>query len=174
MILTGKKIKEEIKKGNITITPYNEENINPNSYNLTLANELLIYNEELLDMKKPNKTKKIIIPEEGIVLEPNKLYLGRTIEKTGTDLYAPMIEGRSSIGRLGIFVHITAGFGDIGFDGTWTLEIACLEPIRIYPYTKVCQISYHTLDGEIELYKSEKYQGQESVRESKLYKDFIK
>lgn len=171
MILTGNKIKQEIKNGKITINPYDEKNINPNSYNLTLANELLVYDEDVLDMKKPNKTKKIIIPEEGLVLEPNKLYLGRTIEKTETDYYAPMIEGRSSIGRLGIFVHITAGFGDVGFAGTWTLEIACIEPVRIYPNIKICQISYHTTDGDVTLYVSNKYQGQESVRESKLYKE---
>ncbi|MDD4187336.1 MAG: hypothetical protein PHX04_00975 [Bacilli bacterium] len=71
-----------------------------------------------------------------------------------------------------MFVHITAGFGDVGFDGTWTLEIACIEPLKIYPNTKVCQISFHSVDGEKNLYKSDKYQGQKSVRESKLYKEF--
>ena len=84
-------------------------------------------------MKLPNKTKKIIIPEEGLILEPGKLYLGRTVEYTKTDKFVPMLEGRSSIGRLGLFIHVTAGFGDIGFSGFWTLEIHCIQPVKYTP-----------------------------------------
>lgn len=108
MILSGKQIKDSLGK-DIVIEPFNEKQINPNSYNLKLHNELLVYDEEVLDMKKPNKTKKLIIPEEGIVLEPRKLYLGRTLEYTETDKYVPMLEGRSSIGRLGVFIHVQQG-----------------------------------------------------------------
>ena len=101
-------------------------------------------------MKKPNEVEEIIIPETGYQLKPNELYLGRTLEYTNTKKYVPMIEGRSSIGRLGIFIHITAGFGDVGFAGYWTLEIFCIKPIIIYPNVEIAQLYYHTIDGECE------------------------
>ena len=100
MILSGKEILKNIGK-DIIIEPFNEKKINPNSYNLSLHNELLVYEDNLLDMKKPNETKKIIIPEDGLILEPGKLYLGRTNEFTKTEKFVPMLEGRSSTGRLG-------------------------------------------------------------------------
>lgn len=171
MILSGKEIKNRLGK-EIVIEPFNEKQLNPNSYNLRLHNELLVYDEEVLDMKKPNKVKKIIIPEEGLVLEPGKLYLGRTIEYTATDKYVPMLEGRSSIGRLGLFIHVTAGFGDVGFKGYWTLEIFCVQPIKIYSEVELCQIYYHSVEGDYDKYSSGKYQNNESVQPSLLYKDF--
>ncbi|PJI08336.1 MULTISPECIES: dCTP deaminase [Clostridium] len=173
MILSGKKIKEQLGK-EIIIKPYNEKQLNPNSYNLKLHNELLVYDEEVLDMKKENKAHKIIIPKEGIMLEPRKLYLGRTVEYTETDKYVPMLEGRSSVGRLGLFIHVTAGFGDVGFKGYWTLEIFCVQPIRIYPDVELCQIYYHDLDGEYDKYSSGKYQNNKGIQPSLLYKDFEK
>lgn len=173
MILSGKKIKEQLGKG-ITIEPYDEGQLNPNSYNLKLHNELLIYENNILDMKKENKAKKIIITPEGLVLEPGKLYLGRTVEYTKTENYVPMLEGRSSIGRLGLFVHVTAGFGDVGFSGYWTLEIFCVQPIRIYPEVEICQIYYHTIEGDYKKYISGKYQNNKDIQPSLLFKDFEK
>jgi dCTP deaminase len=171
MILSGKEIKSQLDK-KIHIEPYNESQLNPNSYNLRLHNELLVYKNNTLDMKTPNDTERITIPEEGLLLEPNKLYLGRTIERTATNHYVPMLEGRSSIGRLGLFIHVTAGFGDVGFNGFWTLEIFCVQPIRIYPGTEICQIFYHSIEGDYELYKSGKYQNNQGIQPSLLYKDF--
>ena len=156
----------------IIITPFDEKRINPNSYNLSLADELLVYEKEALDMKKPNPTKRIVIPEEGLLLEPNRLYLGRTNEFTKTDRYVSMLEGRSSTGRLGLFIHVTAGFGDIGFAGYWTLEIFCVQPVRIYPNVEICQIYYHDIDGEYDLYSSGKYQNNSGIQASLMYKDF--
>jgi dCTP deaminase len=83
-----------------------------------------------------------------------------------------MLEGRSSVGRLGLFVHITAGFGDIGFRGFWTLEISSIQPVRIYPGVQICQIFYHTVEGEFTEYKSGKYQGNTGIQPSLIYKDF--
>lgn len=171
MILSGIEIKNQLGKS-IKITPYNESQLNPNSYNLTLHPDLLVYDNEVLDMKQENKASSIVIPEEGMVLQPGKLYLGRTVEYTETDKYVPMLEGRSSIGRLGLFVHITAGFGDVGFSGFWTLEMFCVQPIRIYPGIQICQIFYHTIEGEYELYKSGKYQKNSGIQPSLLFKDF--
>ena len=171
MILSGREIAKNIGK-DIIIEHYNEKQLNPNSYNLRLHNELLVYDEEVLDMKKPNKYKSVIIPEEGLRLEPGKLYLGRTVEYTATKNFVPMLEGRSSVGRLGLFIHVTAGFGDVGFKGYWTLEIFCVQPIIIYPNVEICQIYYHDIHGEYDEYKSGKYQGNTGVQPSLLYKDF--
>ena len=171
MILSGKEILKHMGK-EIIITPFDEKRINPNSYNLSLADELLVYEQDELDMKKPNPTKRIVIPEEGLLLEPNRLYLGRTNEFTKTDRYVPMLEGRSSTGRLGLFIHVTAGFGDIGFAGDWTLEIFCVQPVRIYPNVEICQIYYHDIDGEYDLYSSGKYQNNSGIQASLMYKDF--
>ncbi|CAM2781596.1 dCTP deaminase [Hathewaya histolytica] len=171
MILSGKEIKNRLNK-DIFIEPFSDNQLNPNSYNLRLHNELLVYENNVLDMKKENKAKKITIPEEGLLLEPGKLYLGRTIEHTRTEKLVPMLEGRSSVGRLGLFIHITAGFGDIGFSGFWTLEIFCVQPIRIYPNIEICQIYYHNIEGEYEKYTSGKYQNNTGVQPSLLFKDF--
>lgn len=170
MILSGKEILTHINH-DIIIEPFNTDQLNPNSYNLRLHNELIVYDEPVLDMKKKHKIKKITIPEDGYVLEPGKLYLGRTIEYTKTESFVPMLEGRSSIGRLGMFIHITAGFGDVGFSGFWTLEISCLHPLRIYPGIEICQIFYHTITGEYEHYVSNKYQNNQGIQPSMLYKD---
>lgn len=173
MILSGLEIEKNLGK-NIIIEPFNINQLNSNSYNVKLHNKLLIYKENLLDMKKPNETKEIIISEEGFKLEPNQLYLGRTLEYTSTKKFVPMIEGRSSIGRLGIFIHITAGFGDVGFSGYWTLEIFCIKPIIIYPNVEIAQLYYHTIDGDYEEYNSVKYQNNTDIQPSMLYKDFLK
>jgi dCTP deaminase len=171
MILSGMEIKKKLGK-DIIIEPFNEKYLNPNSYNLRLHHELLIYEDDMLDMKKENKAKSLEIPPDGLVLEPQKLYLGRTMEYTGTNNYVPMLEGRSSIGRLGLFIHVTAGFGDVGFHGYWTLEMFCINPIRIYAGVEICQIYYHSIQGDFMPYRSSKYQDNRSIQPSMLYKDF--
>lgn len=173
MILSGENIHRELGR-NIHIEPFRLEQLNPNSYNLRLHDRLLVYDDAVLDMKNPNRYHEIIIPEEGLVLEPGKLYLGRTFEHTKTDKYVPMLEGRSSIGRLGLFIHVTAGFGDVGFNGYWTLEISCIQPVRIYPFVEICQIYYHSIDGEYTPYSSGKYNNNTDIQPSLLYKDFEK
>ena len=172
MLLSGKEIHQQVENGTISIDPFNSGQLNPNSYNLRLHSDLLVYDSDVLDMKEKNSTSPLTIPDEGLLLEPQKLYLGRTIERTATDKYVPMLEGRSSVGRLGLFIHITAGFGDIGFDGFWTLEIFCVQPIKIYANLEICQIFYHTIDGDYDLYRSKKYQSNKGVQPSMLYKDF--
>ncbi|GAB6087762.1 dCTP deaminase [Alkaliphilus crotonatoxidans] len=171
MILSGKAIKNKIGK-EIVIEPFCESQLNPNSYNLRLHHELLVYDNKCLDMKCENKASKLIIPDEGLILQTGRLYLGRTLEYTKTDCYVPMLEGRSSIGRLGLFVHITAGFGDVGFNGYWTLEMFCVQPIKIYPGVEICQIFYHAIEGEYDKYKSGKYQNNKGIQPSLLYRDF--
>ena len=171
MILSGKEIQKRINN-DIIIEPFIEQRINPNSYNLSLHNELLLYKDSIIDMKKDNMVDRIIIPSSGLILNPNRLYLGRTVEYTETKNLVPMLEGRSSIGRLGLFVHVTAGFGDVGFKGYWTLEIFCVQPVKIYPDVEICQIYFHTLEGDYDNYTSSKYQNNKSIQPSMLYKDF--
>jgi len=171
MILSGIEINNRL--GNdIIIDPFNSKQLNPNSYNLKLHDELLVYDSQVLDMKKKNSATKLTIPEEGLLLDSRKLYLGRTLEYTETHNLVPMLEGRSSIGRLGLFVHITAGFGDVGFKGYWTLEIFCVQPIKVYPKTEICQIFYHSIEGKYESYEGGKYQANKDIQTSMLYKDF--
>lgn len=172
MILSGDEIRRRLGK-DICIEPYVPERLNPNSYNLTLHDELITYEEVVLDMAQPNRTRRIRIPKEGIVLAPQKLYLGRTCERTETHNCVPMIEGRSSIGRLGLFVHVTAGFGDVGFAGYWTLEMFAVQPIRIYPGVPICQIIYHEITGSITEYCSDKYQHNRDIQPSLLYRELM-
>ena len=170
MILSGHQIRECLGQ-NIVIDPFNEANLNPNSYNLTLHDELMTYEEVVLDMAKPNRVRRITIPPEGLVLGPNQLYLGRTVERTETHELVPMIEGRSSVGRLGLFVHVTAGFGDVGFCGYWTLEMFAVQPVRIFPGVPICQIFYHEISGAITEYASDKYQDNHDIQPSLLFKE---
>lgn len=170
MILSGKEIYNNLGE-NIVIYPFNSKQLNPNSYNLKLHKKLVMYEKYSLDMKEELKTKEIMIPDTGYQIEPGILYLGRTLEYTETNKFIPMLEGRSSIGRLGISIHITAGFGDIGFKGFWTLEISCIQPVIIYPFVEICQIYYHEIKGKYNKYKSGKYQDNKDIQPSLLYKE---
>lgn len=169
MILSGSEILRRMGE-DIEIDPFHQSHLNPNSYNLTLHNELMVYEEVVLDMAKANRVRRIEIPEDGLVLSPNQLYLGRTAERTVTHNLVPQIEGRSSVGRLGLFVHVTAGFGDVGFAGYWTLEIFAVQPVRIYPGTAICQIFYHEITGAVEEYSS-KYQHNHDIQPSLLFEE---
>lgn len=171
-MLTGHEIERQIKKGNIQITPYNPDQLNPNSYNLRLHPQLLTYerNGDPLDMKLANKTTEFNIPEEGFVLQPGVLYIGRTVERTWSDKYIPMINGRSSGGRLGISIHVCAGFGDIGFKGSWTLEITAVEPVKIYPNAQIAQVCFFTPCGKVKKLYRGKYYNQIDATASKFYR----
>lgn len=170
MILTGSEIRRRLG-GDIEIDPFDESKLNPNSYNLTLHHDLMIYEEVVLDMRQPNRFRRLQIPDTGLVLSPSQLYLARTVERTKTRNLVPMIEGRSSVGRLGLFVHVTAGFGDVGFEGYWTLEMFAVQPVKIYPGVPICQIFYHEVVGEITEYRSGKYQNNSGIQPSLLYRE---
>lgn len=171
MILSKSKILEELNH-NIFIYPFNKNQLNSNSYNLLINNKLLVYTCNTLDLKTKNPYKEIIIPNEGYVLQPGELYLASTFERTRAIKYIPIIEGRSSIARLGLFIHISASLGEAGFDGHWTLELSCVKPLKIYPYTPVCQIYFNEISGYVDLCESQKYQHSNGVEASKMYKEF--
>lgn len=171
MILTGSKILGEIKVGKVVIKPFNSDQLNPNSYNFRLGDTLLVYDEDVLDVKKKNRTKEIKIPREGLVLRPDRVYLGHTEETMGSNFYVPIIRGRSSIGRLGIFINITADLIDIGSINQWTLQIHVVQEVKVYPGMLIGQVTFWEVFGDISLYEG-KYQGSIGPKASQIYKDF--
>jgi dCTP deaminase len=164
MILSDKRIMEEMEKGTIKIIPYDRSVLGSNSYDVHLGPVLATYREHILDAKKHNEIEYFEIPEEGFVLYPHIFYLGVTAEYTETHEHVPFLEGKSSTGRLGIDIHATAGKGDVGFCGNWTLEISVKQPVRIYKGMPIGQLIYFPVDGEIEVKygqkKDAKYAGQ--------------
>ncbi len=156
MILSDKRILEEIDKGTILIEPYRPECLGTNSYDVHLGKYLATYDNRVLDARKHNKIQYFEIPLDGFVLQPNTLYLGVTEEYTETHAHVPFLEGKSSTGRLGIDIHATAGKGDVGFCNTWTLEISCAQPVRIYRGMPIGQLIYFQVEGEIETFYNKK------------------
>ena len=156
MILSDTSIKAAIVTGEIVIEPYEPSCLGTNSYDVHLSKFLAVYENEILDAKKHNTVKEIIIPEEGYVIQPGTLYLGVTEEYTETHNSVPFLEGKSSVGRLGIDIHATAGKGDVGFCNTWTLEISCVHPVRVYPGMPIGQLIYFSIEGEVENYYNKK------------------
>lgn len=150
MILSDKKILAEIEKGSIVIEPFDRSYLGSNSYDVHLGKHLAVYKDAILDAKAHNQITHFEIPEEGYVLQPGVLYLGVTEEYTETHEHVPFLEGKSSTGRLGIDIHATAGKGDVGFCNTWTLEISCVHPVRIYAGMPIGQLIYFPVDGEVE------------------------
>ncbi|HRP89224.1 MAG TPA: dCTP deaminase [Edaphocola sp.] len=150
MILTDLKILEEIEKGNIVIEPFEQSCLGSNSYDVHLGKHLAVYENNVLDARKHNTIVHFEIPETGYVLQPGTLYLGVTEEYTETFEHVPFLEGKSSTGRLGINIHATAGKGDVGFCNTWTLEISCLHPVRVYAGMPIGQLIYFPVKGEVQ------------------------
>ena len=176
MILTDSRILEEMAKGTIKIEPYTREDLGSNSYDVHLGKWLATYINAELDAKKHNKIDYFEIPEEGFVLQPQSFYLGVTEEYTETHAHVPFLEGKSSTGRLGIDIHATAGKGDVGFCGNWTLEISCKQPVRIYKGMPIGQLIYFPVEGEILVKynqkKNAKYSGQPNMPvESMMWKN---
>jgi dCTP deaminase len=149
MILSDSRILEEIEKGTIVIEPFNRSDLGSNSYDVHLGKYLAMYDNETLDAKKHNTISHFEIPEEGYILQPDQLYLGVTEEYTETHAHIPFLEGKSSTGRLGINIHATAGKGDVGFCNAWTLEISCIQKVRIYAGMPIGQLIYFDADGEV-------------------------
>lgn len=149
MILTDQEILNYMDKGLIKLEPFNLSCLGTNSYDVHLGSTLATYDADILDAKVHNKIKSFEIPDEGYVLTPDQFYLGVTQEYTETHAHVPFLEGKSSIGRLGIDIHATAGKGDVGFCNYWTLEISVKKPVRVYKGMPIGQIIYFEIKGEI-------------------------
>lgn len=149
MILSDTLILESLQNGEIVIEPFRPECLGTNSYDVHLGKYLAVYKDRVLDARKHNTIEEIEIGPEGFVLQPGTLYLGVTEEYTETHNSVPFLEGKSSVGRLGIDIHATAGKGDVGFCNTWTLEISCVQPVRVYAGMPIGQLIYFKVEGEI-------------------------
>ncbi|EOL43661.1 dCTP deaminase [Enterococcus caccae] len=171
MILTGNEITKEFYSGKIKFSQFDMVKIGTNSYDLCLGSELIFYQDDILDVKKENKYKIIEIPDEGIVIPKHSFCLGSSSIKLGSDFYVPIIHGKSTTARMGLFVHITADLIDIGFYGTTTFQLHNLLPIKLYKGMPIAQVSFWKPKGDIVLYDG-KYQGAETPLTSKVYKDF--
>lgn len=188
MVLSDSRILEELEAGNIIIGNFNQKYLNPNSVDLTLAPTCKVYireyieahNEKIekpLDPRKENPTKEIIIPEEGMILVPGEVYLYACNERIGVkNNIRAKVEGKSSLGRLGLFVHVTAGFIDTGFEGSLVLELVATRPILVYPNMKICQVEFAYVEGKIletyDIKSGSKYHNQKGVQESLYHKNF--
>lgn len=150
MPLSDTLIARGVQDGSIVIRPFRPACLQPNSYDLHLGSRLAVYRDPVLDAKVPPEVEYREIGEEGFVLCPGELYLGVTEEYTSAaDCYVAYLDGKSSAGRLGIWVHITAGGGDAGFAGCWTLELAAVRPVRVYAGMPIAQIRYELLEGAV-------------------------
>ena len=170
-MLTGNEIKLQVAAGRIVIQPFDEVNIGPNSYDVHLSDELLAYTEAVLDPRQDNRYRTVKIPPDGLVLEPGRVYLGKTVEYTESPYHIPMYEGRSSLGRLGVFSHVSAGFGDVGFKGTWTLELVVALDFRICPGLRFSQLFWRKPDAEVLKRYDGKCQTQTTATPSRLFQD---
>lgn len=158
MILSDRAIIEALDAGDIVIEPFLPEQLGSNSYDVRLGPELAVYDvpcdvngrpKGVLDPKERPQVIRYLIPEQGAVLLPGILYLGSTIERTYTPRHVPNLDGKSSVGRYGISIHATAGRGDVGFAGHWTLEISVVQPVRVYAGMKIGQITFHAVQGDV-------------------------
>ena len=187
-ILTGPEIRRQVELGGIKISPWDPELVNPASVDLRLGRKVALYEhpgmpnslggllDYPIDCKDPESMPlrdEFEISDGGVCLMPRRLYLMHTEERISTDKFVPVIDGKSSIGRLGISVHETAGYGDCGFDGQYTLEVTTVYPVRVYAGMRFCQMRFHTMEGEPMLYKGN-YTGEYSQGPvpSRVWKQF--
>lgn len=144
MILTGQAIQQAFEKGDIIIDPFTPSHLNPNSYNFRLFGSLL----RVSKLEETTQTvEQIDLPDEGFILQPGTLYLGATLEILGSTKYAMTLLGRSSLGRLGLFLNITADLGHVGAVSRWTLELSVVQPLKVYPRMRVGQIAFWSQAG---------------------------
>jgi dCTP deaminase len=178
MILTDTQILEEMKQDTIVIEPFDPGCLGSNSYDVHLSATLATYKDEVLDARAHNLVDYMTIPDEGMILLPHRFYLGVTQEYTETHKHVPFLEGKSSIGRLGIDIHATAGKGDIGFCNTWTLEISVKQPVRVYAGMPIGQLIYFAVSGSLATPYKAKRNAKYATRtdkpvESMMWKNFL-
>ncbi|MDH6710763.1 dCTP deaminase [Kitasatospora sp. MAA19] len=170
MILTGPKIREERAAGRITIEPFDPGSVNPDSYNITLGATIGYYTEAVLDTRRPNTYETVEIGPEGFLLEPDRIYLGHSVEVIGSDHYVPTMHGRSGFARLGGYVHVTADLIDQGSVGQLTHMLRVVQPLVVYPGDSIAQVDFRVVLGEPMLYRG-KYQGSRGPMPSRIHLD---
>jgi dCTP deaminase len=177
MILSDTRILQEMQQGSIVISPFDAACLGSNSYDVHLGKWLAVYKEDVLDARMHNEIDYSEIPDDGFLLLPHRLYLGVTEEYTETHRHVPFLEGKSSVGRLGVDIHATAGKGDVGFCNTWTLEISVKQPVRVYHGMPIGQLIYFEISGDVATAYKDKLSAKYNTRtdrpvESMMYKNF--
>lgn len=177
MILSDSEILKQMESGDIVITPFKPSQLGTNSYDVTLGSTIKTYVNPELDSAGKNAIQVFEVPATGRVLQPGNLYLAVTQEYTETHKCVPYLEGKSSLARLGISIHQTAGKGDVGFCGYWTMEITVAIPVRVYAGMKIGQLIYNEVKGEVHwpynVKESAKYNNSDaSPIESKNHENF--
>lgn len=152
MILSGAEISRRVGSGDIIIEPFSQRQINPNSYNYRLGRQIALVDPSVSLGNYDREPALEDIPAEGILLQPGRLYLSTTQESMGSHVFVTSLIGRSSLGRLGLFVQLTADLGHLGDAHCWTLELTCVQPIRVYSGMLLGQVSFWRPVGESELY----------------------
>lgn len=173
MILTGDAIEKAVSNGQITISPFDASNLSTNAYDFHLGTRLITYENEVLDVRHYNPYTVSEMPPDGVVLQPARLYLINTEERIGSNHFVPIIRGRSSIGRLGIFVHITADLIDLGSINQLTLQLHVVQPVRVFPGMRIGQATFWKTRGRRLLYKG-KYGNRSSPCASLAHTDEAK
>jgi len=169
MILTGTEITREVENGNIHLKPFEKKLVNPNSYNYRLGETLYEVVSKPIDSRKPVDVIEHKISDKGYLLEPGKLYLGHTYEEIGSDDYVTSLIGRSSIGRLGLFLQITADLGHLGAKHCWTLELEVVQPLRVYPLMRIGQVSFWVTKGQKKIKYDGKYAKHSKPHRSEMF-----
>jgi len=173
MILTGPQIESAVEQSDIVIRPFRKRQIAPNSYDFRLGNRCCVYTSKVLDAAKENSTRTFTIPKGGMVLRPDRIYLINTEETMGSTRYVPIIRGRSSVGRLGIFIDVTADLIDLGSINQWTLQLHAVHPVRVYPGMLIGQVTFWQTHGRRVLYAG-KYRSYLSPVPSLAFRDYEK
>jgi len=155
MILSGKEIINQVKMGAIIIDPFDEKNVNPNSYNYRLGENYTLVPSTPPIENNCGITELRMIPENGLLLQPGTVYLSNTYETIGSNKFVVSLIGRSSVGRLGLFLQLSADLGNLGSAHKWTLELTCVQPIIVYPGMKIGQISFWVPFGDIIAYNGQ-------------------
>ncbi len=170
MILTGPEIRRQVEASRIHISPFDPARLSPNSYDFLLGDEICWYEDDVLDCRRENTVVYEDLRPEGMLLRPGRIYLANTAEKMGSEHYVPIIRARSSIARLGLFIHVTADLIDIGSINRWTLQLHAVQPVRVYPGMRIGQVTFWCTQGDIVLYDG-KYQHSHRPMPSQIHKD---
>lgn len=149
MIISGNAIDKAVSDGQITIRPYDAAQLNPVSYNYRLGSHII---EVSGGREECSNHAHLMIPDDGYLLQPNRLYLASTFEEIGSSVFVPSLIGRSSVGRLGLFVQLAADLGNLGAVHRWTLELHCVQPIYVYAHMLLGQVSFWRPVGNKVLY----------------------
>lgn len=173
MILTREEILKNVSNGNICISPFDEDLLNPNSCDYRLDNELLELEDVPVDPKKQTSYHRINFTDEGYVLSPHKTYLANTYEEIGSSEFVPLLIGKTELGKLGLFLQITADLGNLGAKHKWTLELKAVQPVKIYPMMRIGQVSFWTTAGEKDMFYAGKYDKFSVAKSSEIYKEFL-